>query len=186
MAGDSDSPRVVVPSAMASRLQSAANIAVLLASVGVLWMVWQRAQPTGTEPPPTYAVGEQMDAVDGVDFRGSERTLVLALREDCRFCQDSVAFYQKLTAAVGATAERALQVTVVSTDAQAALSTYLKANGVEVDHIVSIRPGALKIPGTPLLLVVDSQGVVQRVWRGRLAADQEREVFQELGLSRTD
>ena len=186
MAGGSDSPGVTVPSAMAMRLQAAANVAVLLASVGVLWMAWQRSQPTGPEPPPTYAVGEQMDAVDGVDFRRSERTLVLALREDCRFCQDSVPFYQKLSAAAGAIAGRDLQFTVVSTDTQTALSMYLKANHVEVDHIVSIRPGALKIPGTPLLLMVDSDGVVQRVWRGRLAADQEKEVFQVLGLNLTD
>jgi hypothetical protein len=167
VAGNSDSPGAVAPSAMAARLQTVANIAVILASLAVLWMAWERSQPAGPEPPPTYAVGDQMDAVDGVDFRGSERTLILALREDCRFCRDSMPFYQKLTTAAGAATGRAFRLTVLSTDSQAALSAYLRANGVEVDDVVSYQSGALKIPGTPLLILLDRGGVVQRVWRGR-------------------
>jgi hypothetical protein len=171
-------------SIMASRLQTAANIAVLLASMAVIWTVWQRSQaPPPPEPPPTYAIGERIEAVPGIDFRAAAQTLVMALREDCRFCADSVPFYQKLTAAAGATPRRAFQLTVVSTDSQSALIAYLQANGVMVDHVVSTRPGDLKIPGTPHLLLVDTNGIVRRVWRGRLAAEQEQEVIDALGLT---
>jgi hypothetical protein len=123
-----------------------------------------------------------MDPLEGVDFGAARQTLVMALRQDCRFCQDSLPFYQQLVAAAGGRAAGALQLTVVSTDPSSSLSEYLGANGVVVDHVVAVQRGSLKIPGTPQLLLVDSGGLVTRLWRGRLGPDQEREVFRELGL----
>lgn len=186
MSGSHEPAGTRTPATMAAWLQTTANIAVLVASMAVLWIAWQRTQTPTPEPPPTYAVGERIDAVDGLDLRASPHTLLMALREDCRFCKDSVPFYQRLTAAAEGTAGRAFQLTVVSTDAQPALSEYLTANGVEVDRIVNIRPGALKIPGTPHLLLVDATGTVKRVWRGRLNATQEQEVLDALGLTATN
>lgn len=142
-----------------------------------------RTQPTTVAPPPTYAVGEQIDAIDGVDFRASAQTLVMVLREDCRYCRESVPFYQKLTAANGKTTERALRVVVASTDAPALMSAYLKASEVQVDQVAGVRPGGLKVPGTPFLVLVDANGTVTQVWRGKLGVSQEQELFALLGLT---
>ena len=72
---------------------------------------------------------------------------------------------------------------VASTDSAASLPDYLKAQGVKVDQIAHVEPGALKVPGTPALLLIDSNGKLKRIWRGKLASAQETEVLTVLGLT---
>jgi len=50
---------------MASLLQNAANIAVVLKSIAVLWSVWRRTQVPSPDSPPTDAIGERIEAVAG-------------------------------------------------------------------------------------------------------------------------
>jgi hypothetical protein len=107
----------------------------------------------------------------------------MAIREDCSYCQDSMPFYRKLTAARGANERAVIRLVVVSTDAAPSMSAHLRASQVQVDDVVSITPGKMKIPGTPLLLLVDGNGKVKQVWRGRLGPQQEREVLAALGMS---
>lgn len=173
------------PSRMAGRLQNLASIAVIVASACVIWLAWQRTQPPAPRPPPSpmYSVGERIDEVGGVDFQGSAQTLVMALREDCGYCRASVPFYRKLTEALRKRPEGATRLVVMSTDSVPAMSAYLKANDIQVDHVAAYRAGDLKIPGTPFLVLVDRAGTVKRVWRGKLATSQEREVFALFGLT---
>jgi hypothetical protein len=174
--------KTVRSSSAAARLQTASSIAVILASLCVMWMAWQRVREP-PDPVETYAVGEQMDPVEGVDFSVAQYTLVMAFRENCSFCQESVPFYQKLSAAMVGAPGRPHQLAVVSTDSVVALSAHLTANAMHVDHVINIQPGELKIPGTPLLFLVDRSGTVKRVWRGRLETSEEEEVFGALGLT---
>lgn len=166
-------------------LQGAANLAVIVASLCVVWLVWDRFQhpaPSAPQAPPAYAVGQQMDAIDGVSFQDSPQTLLMALREDCRYCQDSVPFYQKLTAGLRKAAQGTTRLVVLSTDTPGRMSAYLESNDVHVDKVVTYRAGTYKIPGTPSLFLIDRTGTVQRVWRGRLPKPQEEEVFAVFGL----
>jgi len=126
-----------------------------------------------------------MDSLEGVDFRAAPRTLIMALREDCRYCRDSIPFYRELTGELGNGTPRP-QLVVVSTDPAASMKAYLKAGGLQVDHVVEYQLNALKIPATPMLLLIDGNGLVQRVWRGRLASGGQKEVFGALGIGRAD
>lgn len=171
------------PSRMAGRLQTLANIAVIVASVCVVSLAWQRTPRPAAEPPSMFSVGERIDAAVGVDFQGSAQTLVMAIREDCRYCRASVPFYRRLTEALRKRTDGATRIVVVSTDSVPAISAYLKANDIQVDRVTAYRPGDLKIPGTPFLFLVDMAGTVKSVWRGQLPPSQEREVFALLGLS---
>lgn len=163
-------------------LQNIVNVVVVLAGLSVVWAVWSRQ---GRSEPPSYTLGERLGDIDGVTFQDSDWTLVMAIRQDCSFCEDSLPFYRRLTTARRQGSHTANRVVVVSTDAEQALGEYLTRNGVTVDSVVSIRPGQLKIPGTPHLLLVGPDGLVRGVWRGKLAAAQEAEVFTELGLVET-
>ena len=82
-----------------SRLHTAANIMVIAAAVCVVGVALQVAltRRNARNPTPTYAVGEKINAVDGLDFRAASTTLLMVLREDCRYCQASLTFYQRLT-----------------------------------------------------------------------------------------
>ena len=180
-----DSAETPRPSGHGGVLQSAANIAVIVAALCVVLIAVQRLRPTVSEPLPTYAAGDLMDPLEGVNFGGAAQTLVMALREDCRFCRDSVPFYQELLAQEG-TRKVSSQFVVVSTDPAASMAAYLKAGGLDVQHVVEYAPGALKIPATPTLLLINATGHVERVWRGRLAPNLQKEVFGALGIDRAD
>jgi|SRR5688572_22841631 len=183
MASDSPLEPRASHSRLAERVQMAANIAVILACVGVGWMAWLRMHQRGPEPPPAYKVGERVDAIAGIDFGASSQTLLMVLREDCRYCRDSLPFYKSLTAAVGKTADKNPRLVVASTDRPDKMTAYLKANGIQVDQVAAYRLGELKVPGTPFLMLVDGNGTVTRVWRGWLPPPQETEVLKVLGLT---
>ena len=161
----------------------AANLAVVIAAGVVVWLAVQRLSPLPAPDANVYVVGDKMDPVAGVDFHASPRTLLMALRRDCQFCQDSVPFYKNLSEAVQNGVDGGVRLVVVSTDPTVLLSAYLAKSGVRVDQVVATRPGALRIPGTPFLALINAAGIVENVWRGRLADSQERQVFLALGLA---
>ena len=72
---------------------------------------------------------------------------------------------------------------VASTDTASSLSEYLSSHHVLADNVVHVEPGELRVPGTPFLFLVDQDGTVKRVWRGKLAASGERDVFAALGVT---
>ena len=56
---------------------------------------------------------------------------------------------------------------------------YLKAEDVQVDEVKHANFQSLQIGGTPTLLLVDSNGVVQKVWLGKLTEAKEQEVLDQ-------
>jgi len=167
-------------------LQTAANVAVIGLCLLVAWLATTRglgtAAPVSSAPALSYRVGDSIDAVDGVDFRAASATLVFVVREDCRFCNESLPFYRRLSAARDRAATQMPRLIVLSTDADEALSAYLQTQNIHVDQVKTIQPGALKVPGTPALLLVTSDGTIRNFWRGRLNEAQEKDVFKALGL----
>lgn len=177
------SPASATKSKISARVQLAANIAIVALCLLVAWLELQRISPTApTGAAEIYKVGEAIDPVRGVDFAAARITLVMVLREDCHFCQESLPFYRQLSEARSRTPNPDLRVVVASTDSPTALSTYLESKEVRVDQVATVEQGGLKVPGTPSLLLVDRAGKVTRIWRGRLAERQQKEVLQSLGL----
>lgn len=170
---------------LAGVLQMMANVAVIALCGLVGWLAVRKGAPAPVAPPsgpPVYRVGEVIDPVRGVDFRAARSTLVMVVREDCHFCQESLPFYRQLSDAHVKQPNPTLRIVVASTDAHDALSTYLQSKGVRVDQVSTIESGALKVPGTPALLLVDQTGRILNLWRGKLPERQEKEVFRILGL----
>jgi peroxiredoxin len=166
-----------------SLLQTSANIAVIALCIVVGWLAFKRLGSNSPPALPIYSIGESIDRIPGVDFRVARSTLVMVIREDCHFCKESLPFYRALSDARSSRPNSGLQVAVASTDSQKSLSAFLKTNGIEVDQVSTIQPGALKVPGTPTLLLVDQAGKIVHVWRGKLPDSQEREVLKVLGLT---
>jgi hypothetical protein len=52
---------------------------------------------------------------------------------------------------------------------------------VRVTEIWQAQPAKLNVQGTPTILLVDNQGVVQHVWLGKLPANQEKDLLATLG-----
>jgi len=50
---------------------------------------------------------------------------------------------------------------------------------VQVDEIKHADFQSLQVGGTPTLLLVDSKGIVQKVWLGKLSEAKEKEVLDQ-------
>jgi hypothetical protein len=121
-----------------------------------------------------YQVGERI-SLDKIDFSQAYRTLVLVVRQDCRFCDDSMPFYKRLgdDDEIG----RRTRIVMVAPDDEEVSRAGLQSRGIRVDQILRVGVDQLRVRGTPTAIVVNAAGVVQRILTGRLAEPQQAELI---------
>jgi len=146
-----------------------AMVALVLVAVSVIRSFFVRGADTPTRQPPFYKVGDRTVVLAGAGIPGP--ALVMHLRSDCKYCTESMPFYQRL-----AGLNRRVSMVAVGYEDKQALATYLELHGVTPDYIVSVRPGDLKTGGTPTLLLIDSRQTITAVWRGLLTGAGETAV----------
>ena len=100
---------------------------------------------------------------------------MLVLSTTCHFCKESSGFYRKLVEECRSHAKTVAFFPQTPQEAQA----YLNAENVQVDEIKHADFQSLQVGGTPTLLLVDSKGIVQKVWLGKLSEAKEKEVLDQ-------
>jgi hypothetical protein len=60
------------------------------------------------------------------------------------------------------------------------MQQHLAEHSIAVDHVTQSELNSLGIIGTPTVLIVDSHGVVQRAFLGKLVSRDEQEVLSIL------
>jgi hypothetical protein len=81
-------------------------------------------------------------------------------------------FYKRL-----ADTSRRGRIVVLSSDPPAVIADYLQKHGFAPDQTLSTE-GPLRISGTPTLLLVDRDRIIQQSWSGRIdRPSQERDVL---------
>lgn len=118
--------------------------------------------------------------LEGVDWEKNGKTVVLLLSEKCRYCLESVPFYQRLTAALSG--NPAAKVVAVFPDEAGQSRKFLDGQNVRVDEVREASLIELGVKGTPTLALVDANGVVTDFWRGKLTPGKEGEVFERMNL----
>lgn len=153
-------------------LDVVASVSMILASVALIWyVVSARSQSGVAGAPRTYRVGDRLDNVSELGIGASPRTLIVWIRSGCRFCAESMPFYSRLSRQ-----PRRSQIVVAGLEPPDQLRAYVDSQGFSPDKVVTVRPGALQLTGTPTLVLVDASGVVLNVWKGKLpntAAEEE-------------
>jgi peroxiredoxin len=171
---------------VSSRLEVGSQVAVIalciIVAADIAWTRFgmNRALETRRNAPPPalssgpteYATGEKAPAITGINYAG-KGTLLLVVRSGCHFCTDSMPLYRKLRATAS---EKGVRLVAVSTDPVDVCQGYLASHGVQTDSVLSVSPGALRVRGTPTLVLVDANTIVRKVWSGRLPTDREIEV----------
>jgi hypothetical protein len=118
----------------------------------------------------------------GTIVHGSPKTarasLVLVTSPDCRYCQASVPFYQKLGALAAESGDALSLRAVVPVPPQEARE-YLESRDL-LWSLSTLDLGRLGISTTPTLLLLDSDSRVQRVWVGFLNQQGRAEVIRSL------
>ncbi len=112
-----------------------------------------------------------------VDWEKNEKTLVLYLRKGCKFCTESMPFYQKL-AQLGA--EKNTKFVVVSKDSEEVSKEYLAENDVKLRDVRQASLDSLGVRGTPTLILTNEKGEVSNSWIGKLPSETEVEVINQL------
>jgi hypothetical protein len=166
-----------------SALDTVANIAIILvcaaAAVVLSFNIRDRLRQPGA--PPQVEKGEQFAALKGAVPEGATRALVVAVSPTCHFCNDSLPFYKQLVDERNQKGSAVKFVAAVPTDdAKAPESDKFVNAGVKPDNVVHLDFSAIKVPGTPTLLLVDNTGKVLNVWVGKLDASGEKEVLKTL------
>ena len=165
-------------------LEFITNIAVVLVvvaavSVGVRQYFRSKRLP---ESKNRIQVGAVFPTFSNVNYSQSPKTVILALSVSCRFCISSLPFYQSL-----ANAQRennnSFQIVALFLDKERdSVNRFVEQKNLPVTAVPSVDFFSLKITLTPTLVLVDSAGKVLNSWAGRLAEDEEQEVFYALGV----
>jgi hypothetical protein len=163
------------------RIGWAINVAAALAMIGasglmVFVLLDGRAAPTPSRAePPTYKVGEVLEVIDTAELAQAPATLVMFLREGCRYCNESMDFYKRLSGQ-----PRRAKLLVAGRESVEKLTSYVNDQGFRPDGFTSIGGRSVKVAGTPTLLLVSPDRTIKAVWRGKLDAGAEAEVVRSV------
>jgi hypothetical protein len=153
------------------------DICLAAAAVLLVCTIVRYAQSSST--PPLLKPGAKLAALSGAPSPQGTRHLVVAISTTCRFCSEEAPFYRTL---VQATADRKdVAITFVLPQAPEESHRYLNQRGIAARDVRQIDANSLGIPGTPALILTDSQWRVQQSWMGALQPEQKRRVLEGIG-----
>jgi hypothetical protein len=171
---------------MKEKLEVVTNIVLIGLACVIGYHFWQAGRTTENPLPAWIKVGDQLPNLPAYDWKAHDRTLVLALRNGCRFCEESIPFYRKL-----AELEKSKQIDAhliaVFPDDAAAVRQLVETERLAVETFPGIELSQVKVEGTPTLILVERPGRVSKVWIGELAAAGQAEVvtaISKAGASR--
>jgi hypothetical protein len=168
-----------------TKLEKATNVAIILACVFLVGTLarnyYLSRKSVGPHPLPEIQKGAviKLPRAEPTGQQPTTPTLVLALSKDCRFCHESVEFYQKL-AAFKNSSPQGLRLVAVLPQSKEDAESYLKEQKIEVDEVVSMEVTKLGVRGTPTLLLLDGQNKLEELWVGKLSGEQESQVIDRL------
>jgi hypothetical protein len=121
-------------------------------------------------------MGQTLAPLPGYSWSRYPKTLVIAIRRGCPYCDASLPFYRRLGEQEKSNVLRVHVLVVMPNDASWG-SGFLEKNEVEVEGIFGQRLDALRVSGTPTVLLLDSSGRIERTWVGLLSPRREQEVM---------
>ena len=128
----------------------------------------------------SYKEGERISHLDGVDFSKSRKTLVLFIRSSCDYCIKSLPFYREITNDPShRRPER--RIVVAGVEPALTLEAFTRQNHLLVDGVVSVRPETVRIRAAPTLVLVNSSGVIERIWVGEQPGARRAAIMKILG-----
>jgi hypothetical protein len=160
-----------------TKLETASHVCVIgLCCLAAGLLIEQRffSSPEGDTPPAPSLVGREVK-LPGADWQAAPVSVLLQISSTCDFCNESMPFYKQLMATRQAQAAK-VPVIVVSRDAVDVMRKHLENQEVTVDKVLHSRMESLGTV-TPTIYVIDSKGLVKRVFVGELDSAGEKELL---------
>lgn len=163
---------------LSRKIEVIANIAIIVVAILLGFTLaknyfWPTSKDAASRPS-VNMVGRKLSLPD-VDWAKNERSLVLVLQSNCRFCTESAPFYRELLKRQAA--QPNLKLLAVLPDSIDDSKAYLGSLGVIIGEIRQSSLSSIGVAGTPTLLMVDNTGTVTNEWRGRLDSAGEAEII---------
>jgi thioredoxin-related protein len=160
------------------KIELVANIAIILVAISLVVVLVKRFVFTPrTENTTQSNVGNKLSQPD-IDWTKTDKNVVLMLSNTCHFCTESAPFYKRLVQEQ--TQRGTFRLTAVLPQPVSDGQKYLNGLGIEINEIKQLTPGAIRIQGTPTILLVNNAGVVTQEWLGKLTTEEENEVLSRL------
>jgi hypothetical protein len=163
-----------------SKIELAAYALIAVAALGLVAYMVRPAPKNKTPVDSNQTIEPGFRLGVASEWGAHERTLVIVLQRGCIFCTASAPFYRRLADLFHNAKD--LHVMAVLPQKPEDGVAYLAKLGLQVGDVRQGSLSALRIPGTPTLLLVDRQGIVQNVWVGKLSGNEETQVLNTLGL----
>ena len=161
------------------RVEFVANIGIIVVAIllGVV-LINRYLLPSSPKPEAVEAArikpGMKL-SLSGVNWEQGSKTLLMVLSTNCRYCTESVPFYQQLAIRKGGRDDVRIMAVLPQNPGEA--QKYLSDHGITVDEIRQAVPGAEYSRATPTLIIVDRSGSVVESWVGKLPPEKEAEVL---------
>lgn len=166
---------------MMSSIERWTHLAILCLCLTVSAVLIKKHFLAPASPSLGIASGETLTLPEEAALASAEKTLIIALSPDCRFCTESMPFYRQLIDSRSAGGSDFRVVAVVGDrDRMWPEQRILQAAGVEVDTMVSADFQSIGIVGTPTLVLVDRRGEALDVWQGKLDEKRQARVRRAL------
>lgn len=153
-------------------------------AVGGLWMMWPSLAggANSSEKENTVVVGTKFPPIRGERWNSTDRTLVLALHIGCIHCEREMKFYEKLVSLSQKNGSASVRIVAIFPDSEEQVSTEYSRRLVGVEKTSGVDFSQLHVLGTPTLILLNRDGVVQGRWIGELSPADKQEVLKATRL----
>jgi peroxiredoxin len=127
-------------------------------------------------------VGQTFSQIQGVTYKESPQTLLIALSTKCGYCAASVPFYERL--AESRQENPATHVVGIFPDSGEEIKQFAEQQHLSIESRTADFKG-LGLNSTPTIILLDREGKVLNFWVGQLSAQGEAEVFKAAAISRS-
>lgn len=159
---------------MKAKLEAIANVVVIVVALAVGYVVLGRYVSEYRQRP--VAAGDRLATIPNLDWKQHRRTLVLALNTGCHFCEQSVPFYQSLAERQG-DGEIDLDLVAVFPNNPVQVRQFMAKESLRVRSVAAVPLEKLRVNATPTLILVGSDGRVERSWIGLLSPPEQLDLF---------
>jgi thiol-disulfide isomerase/thioredoxin len=164
------------------KIELAANVLIVVVALLIIGVIVQRyffSSPTAANQMPRQqpTVGRKVN-LEKVDFSANPKTVVLALQTTCGYCNESAPFYKRMLAE--ASGKNIKFIAVFPTPVEDSIK-HLEKLGINGFEVKQAPISALEASGTPTIIITNDKGEVTNYWVGKLPADKETEVINQLG-----
>ena len=149
--------------------------ASLLCLAGLIFVVVksQGPQDLSEVAPKTFGIPK---LTPPYQWSGRDSTAVIAMRDGCHFCEESVSFYAHLVS-MERQKEIRTHIIFVLPDTKSIGKSDVPENASDSQVFYNVPLRSFGVTGTPSILLIDKSGKIARVWLGRLTPDQENRVI---------